>query len=452
MSAGSLSRVAVLTDGRLYGGDASWSGVSTDTRVLQAGQLFIGLNGPNFRGADFASDAMAKQASAAVVDRNVDPSLPHVVVHDTKHALGIIATDWRDRFSKPVIGVTGSNGKTTVKQLIAALLGPQAYATPGNFNNDIGVPLSLLGLASSHSGAVIEMGANALGEIAYLTSLVRPDVGLITNAGPAHLEGFGSLDGVAAGKGELFYALGADATAIINRDDTYYEPWCDMAAPARIVSFGLHESADFRATDCELYVDRCEFVLHGPDFSGPVNLPLAGGHNVVNACAAAASVWAAGVAPDDLLARFAGVVAAPSRLRQLSTRSGNLLIDDSYNANPSSMRAAAGYATSLDGDVWMALGDMGELGADAEQMHFELGRALAELGVARLLATGELMAQCVRGFGNNGEWFADHAAMIRHIDATLPAGAVLIVKGSRSARMETVVAALTADVAECHDA
>ncbi|MEM1262323.1 MAG: UDP-N-acetylmuramoyl-tripeptide--D-alanyl-D-alanine ligase [Pseudomonadota bacterium] len=452
MSTGTLSRVALLTDGRLHGADAEWHKVSTDTRTLQAGELFIALNGPTYRGADFASNAFAKKASGAVVDGPVDVPLPHVIVHDTKHALGIIATDWRERYSGPVIGVTGSNGKTTVKQLIGALLGPDAYATPGNFNNDIGVPLSLLGLDHSHSAAVIEMGANAQGEIAYLTSLVRPDVGLITNAGPAHLEGFGSIDGVAAGKGEVFYALGADKTAVINRDDVYYEQWCEMAAPARIVSFGLREDADFRASQMQLAVDRCEFVLHGPDFTAAVNLPLAGGHNVVNACAAAASVWAAGIAPEVLVSRFADVVAAPSRLRQVTTRGGNLLIDDSYNANPSSVRAAAGYALALDGEVWMALGDMGELGSNAEQLHHELGQVLAELGVSRLLATGELMAHCVRGFGANAAWFDDHAAMIRHLDATLPTDAVLIVKGSRSARMETVVAALTTDVAECHDA
>ena len=444
MSTGTLLRTARLLDARYEGPDLTWQGLSTDSRTLDRGMLFVGLNGPNFRGADFVADAMTKGAVAAVVDTAAAVDLPQIVVHDTRHALGVIAADWRARFDAHVIGVTGSNGKTTVKQLIAALLGPAAYATPGNLNNAIGVPLSLLGLEPTHTAAVIEMGANALGEIAYLTSLVQPDVGLVTNAGPAHLEGFGSQDGVAEGKGELFYALRDGATAIINRDDVYFERWCEMAEPATIVSFALEASADFSAADIALEAHGSHFTLHGPDFVERVYLPLAGGHNVANACAAAASAWAAGIAPPDIVRRLGDVKAAPARLRQGRTRFGGVLIDDTYNANPASVRAAAEHGLALRGEMWMALGDMGELGSDGQALHAALGRDLAAAGVAQLLVVGPLMRHAAEAFGSGALVFDDHATMIRHLEATLTSDIVLIVKGSRSARMEIVVEALTA--------
>ncbi|MEL7535988.1 MAG: UDP-N-acetylmuramoyl-tripeptide--D-alanyl-D-alanine ligase [Pseudomonadota bacterium] len=448
MSYGTVASTTRLLDARQRGADAPWTGVSTDSRTIGAGELFVALNGPSFRGVDFVADVAKARAAAAVVERFVDVDLPQIEVADTRHALGVIAAHWRARYAGVVIGVTGSNGKTTVKQLIAALLGPDAYATRGNLNNDIGVPLTLLGLDAEYHAAVIEMGANHIGEIAYLTSLVRPDVGLVTNAGPAHLEGFGSLDGVAQGKGELFYALGDGNTAIINRDDTYFSQWCDMAEPAQIVTFGLHPDADFTVSDIVSEPDGSRFTLHGPDFSGAVSLPLAGGHNVVNACAAAASAWAAGTAPSLLLERFGSVEAAPSRLRRLATIAGGVLIDDSYNANPASVLAAAEYGASLGAEVWMALGDMGELGPGAAGMHRDLGAALAKRGVARLAVIGELMVHCAEAFGSDATVCADHDAMIRHLAATLTADVVLIVKGSRAARMETVVRALAPDAKE----
>lgn len=452
MSRGTTAHTAVLLDARYDGADVAWHGVSTDTRSLAAGQLFVALSGPNFDGADFVADAAAKGAVAAVVARPVDAPIAQIVVPDTQHALGVIAADWRSRYAGKVIGVTGSNGKTTVKQLVAALLGPDAYATTGNLNNDIGVPLTLLGLANEQPAAVIEMGANKLGDIAYLASLVRPDIGIVTNAGPAHLEGFGSLDGVAEGKGELFYSLGSDATAVINRDDNYYDQWVDMAEPADIVSFGLDGSADVTATDIVAGTDGSHFTLHGPDFAEAVFLPLAGGHNVVNALAGVAAVWAAGIAPADIIARLPDVEAAPARLRSSTTTVGGVLIDDSYNANPASVRAAASYAGALGASVWMALGDMGELGPDAVALHAELGEALKSAGVERLLVVGELMRHAAAAFGTDAEVFDDHAALIRHLQATLTTDVVLIVKGSRAARMEVVVRALETEPAEVANA
>lgn len=442
MLSGDIQTLLRLLEGQSNGREAQWQGVSTDSRTIKTGELFIALDGPNFKGADFVASALARGAAAAMVSQYVDAPIAQVAVPDTRHALGVLAADWRASLPTRVIGVTGSNGKTTVKQMLAACLGPDTHATTGNLNNDIGVPLTLLAMRETHQRAVIEMGANHGGEIAYLASLVRPDVGLVTNAGPSHLEGFGSLDGVANAKGELFYSLGANSIAILNQDDRYYERWVDMAEPATIMTFGAHETADCYPSNVQLDVDRARFKLHLAGKTLPVTLPLGGQHNVMNACAAALGAYALGIEPADAAQRLSSVITAEHRL-QLKNLSGNrALIDDSYNANPASMLAAADYALAIGRPVWMALGDMGELGPDESAVHQELGAALRARGVDQVYCTGPLMRALAKAFGQSENWFETRDALVERLSADWEERSVLVVKGSRSAGMEQVSTAL----------
>ncbi|MEM7276701.1 MAG: UDP-N-acetylmuramoyl-tripeptide--D-alanyl-D-alanine ligase [Pseudomonadota bacterium] len=442
MIGGTLNTLAKIVDGRTQGADAPWRGVSTDSRSIGHGELFIALNGPNHRGRDFVKSVAGSGAAAALVDRFTDDEIAQVEVYDTRHALGVLAADWREQFDFTVIGVTGSNGKTSVKQMIAACLGENALATRGNFNNDIGVPKMLLELDATHSSAVFEMGANHAGEIAYLASLVRPTIAVITNAGPSHLEGFGSVDGVAHAKGELFYALNSEATAIVNRDDRYFDLWCELAAPATVKSFGLSAAADCYADNISLGVSHSDFDLVIGEERYPVRLPLPGEHNVLNACAAALAVHASGIDLRLIAQRLVTSISEKGRLMARRTNDGALVIDDTYNANPASMRAAARHAVGLDKPVLMVLGDMGELGPDAEALHFSLGQDFAKIGVERLAVCGDLMAHTAEGFAGNARHFDSQAALIDALLLEDLSQYTVLVKGSRSQAMENVVAAL----------
>lgn len=442
MIAGTLNSLAKIVEGRTQGADVSWQGVSTDTRSIRHGELFVALNGPNHRGRDFVKNALDSGAAAALVDRFTNDAIAQVEVYDTRHAYGVLAADWRDRFDITVIGVTGSNGKTSVTQMIAACLGDSAMATRGNFNNDIGVPKMLLELDASHSSAVFEMGANHAGEIAYLASLVRPTIAVITNAGPSHLEGFGSVDGVAHAKGELFYALNSEGTAIVNRDEPYYDMWCELAAPATVKSFGMSAAADCYPDNICLGVSHSDFDLVLGEERYQVRLPLPGEHNVINACAAALAVHASGIDLKLIAERLVSCVGAKGRLIAHRTIDGALVIDDTYNANPASMRAAAKHAVGLDKPVLMVLGDMGELGPDAEALHLSLGQDFAKIGVERLAACGDLMAHTVKGFAGNARHFESQEALIDALLLEDLSQYTVLVKGSRSQAMENVVAAL----------
>jgi UDP-N-acetylmuramoyl-tripeptide--D-alanyl-D-alanine ligase len=317
-------------------------------------------------------------------------------------------------------------------------------ATRGNLNNHIGVPLTLLRLDEEPS-AVIEIGANGPGEVAALVSQAAPRVALITNAGAEHLEGFGDLDGVARAEGELVEGLPADAVAVLNADDPYYGLWRGMTR-ARVASFGTSDAADFRASDIrEELTDAgfsLAFDLHTPHGTAGVRLGLGGRHNVVNAAGAAAAAMHAGATLAQVVAGLAAVRPVPGRLQPRRTRHGARLIDDSYNANPSSMRAGIDVLVGLDGTPWLVLADMGELGAHAESSHVEIGRYAREHGVARLFATGKLAMLSTEAFGKGAEWFPDTEALARALDGALRPGVCVLVKGSRSNRLERVVAAL----------
>ena len=454
----SLAHFAGAMGGTLIGADSAFGSVSTDSRSLNAGDLFVALVGPNFDGHDFVAAAAERGAVAAVVSRRVAGSLPQILVEDTLRALQRSAESWRAQFHIPVVAVAGSNGKTTTKELIATILAGQGpcLSTRGTLNNHIGVPLTLLGLEARHTSAVIEIGANHPGEVAALVPLVRPTVGLVTNAGAEHLEGFGDLDGVARAEGELFAGLEPGATALINADDAYAGLWTEMSRAVRRVTFGFAAGTDFRALGAFRRSGPAEIVqefeLVSPAGHATVRLALAGRHNVVNALGAAAAGFAAGTPLADIAAALARMRPVKGRLQPHPGLNGAQLIDDSYNANPSSLSAGLEVLAGFPGERWLVLGDMNELGGQSRDAHVTAGREARERGVTRLFAIGSLTPESVGAFGPGGEWFADAGALSSHVRTLLSPGVTVLVKGSRSNRLERVVEALRAGAAAGHAA
>lgn len=431
--------------------DASFRRVTTDTRQLRKGDLFVALKGDRFDGHDFVLRAASIGAVGVLVSRAIPSGPPQIVVPDTLVALQSYASSWRADYSVPVVAVTGSNGKTTTKQLLAAILsvrGP-VLATDGNLNNHIGVPLTLLRLRNEHRTAVIEMGANHAGEIARLAAIAKPDVGIVTMAGDAHLEGFGSRLGVARAKGELFSALGSGSSigvAIVNVDDPSAGLWRQLAARASLLLFGFAAGADVRAERVELHADACRFQLITPAGRADVRLPLPGRHNITNALAAAAAAVTIGVAVDDIAERLATITPVAGRLNWKSTPGGARLLDDTYNANPTSLRAALELLSLVQGPHWLVLGDMKELGESAADLHSESGRIARQLGINRLYTVGALARHAADGFGK-GFHFGTMEALIEALRTDLQSSpeVAVLVKGSRSSQMERVVAALTGE-------
>jgi len=442
-----LAAAADSMQGVLHGEDRKFRGINTDTRALHADELFFALQGPNFDGHDYVAAAATKAAAGAVVSRHQAIDTPQIVVDDVRRALGRFGAAWRDTYDVTVVGITGSNGKTTLKELIAACLSLEAptLATKGNLNNDIGVPLMLARIEASHRYAVLEMGANHAGEIAYLTSLVNPDVVAITNAGPAHLEGFGSIKGVSRGKGEILQNAKRPRAAVLNADDDYFDYWKSLVPDVTLFSFGFAAAADVRAEDIEPTASQTRFRLCLPDDATVISLPLVGTHNVKNACAAAAVAHALGIGLPVIRQALESVGPVGGRLQPLEGRNGAILFDDSYNANPESVVAATQFLAALPGESWLVLGDMKELGDDAVRLHREVGDAARANGVDRLFALGDLGRHVVDGFGEHARWYASMDALVEDLDATLAPGINVLVKGSRSMRMEGVVSALRAD-------
>lgn len=449
----SLASAADCMQGLLHGEDRPFAGISTDTRSIRDGELFFALQGPNFDGHDYVAKAKANGAAGAVVSSIVADDIAQIMVDDAKLALGRFGAAWRNSKNVRVVGITGSNGKTTLKELIAACLGSQAptLATHGNLNNDIGMPLMLARINDEHEYAVLELGANHAGEIAHLASLANPDVVVITNAAAAHLEGFGSMDGVAHAKGEILQTDARPSFAVLNADDDYYEYWASLVDDINTLSFGFSAAADIRADEIQTSANGSQFKLHFPNTSLRVSLPLPGIHNVRNACAAAAVATALNIDSADIKSALQSVAPIAGRLQPLAGTNGCTLFDDSYNANPLSVTAAAEFLASLDGESWLVLGDMKELGEGAEDLHREVGASARASGVDRLFALGDLSRHCVDGFGSGAEWYADIDALIADVS---PAGNAVnvLVKGSRSMRMERVVDALRAVVAERKEA
>jgi UDP-N-acetylmuramoyl-tripeptide--D-alanyl-D-alanine ligase len=454
----SLAHFAGAMTGRLVGADAAFTAVSTDTRTLAAGELFVALAGPNFDGHEFVATAAARGAAGAVVARRLPVDLPQIVVGDTLSALQRAAESWRAQFHIPVVAVAGSNGKTTTKELIATVLAAQGpcLATRGTLNNHIGVPLTLLGLEPRHATAVIEIGANNPGEVAALTRLVRPTVGIVTNAGAEHLAGFGDIDGVARAEGELFAGLEAGSTALVNADDAYANLWLGMSRAERCLSFGFAPGADFRAVGALRLRGagdvQQEFELVCPAGHATVRLALVGRHNVVNALGAAAAAHAAGAPLAAIAAGLARMRPVKGRLQPLAALNGARLVDDSYNANPSSLTAGLDALLGFGGERWLVLGDMNELGTHSRDAHLTAGREARERGVSRLFAVGAQTTEAVGAFGAGAEWFADVESLAARVAGLLGPGVTVLVKGSRSNRLERVVDALRAAGAPAADA
>ena len=440
----SLATAAGFVHGRLHGADRAFNGVSTDTRTLRQGELFVALQGPNFDGCDYVGQAHDKGAAGALVPRLVDEGIAQITVEDSRRALGELGAAWRQQLSPIVVGITGSNGKTTLKELTAACLATVAptLATQGNLNNDIGMPLMLTRIEEHHRFAVLEMGANHVGEIAYLTALARPDIVVITNAGDAHLEGFGSRDGVARGKGEILCGETRPRVAILNADDHYFEYWSGLVEDTQLITFGIDANADVHARNIAAANGGSRFDLHLPGGVIEVTLVLSGRHNVRNACAAAAIATAAGVDIADVKSGLESVQPVEGRLRRLAGIGGTTIYDDSYNANPVSVTAAAEFLAGLPGENLIVLGDMGELGDDAARLHAETGAKVRDAGISRLLATGELSRNTVEAFGEGASWYADVDDLAVRLRSELAEGMNVLVKGSRSMRMERVVDAL----------
>ncbi|MCX8145969.1 MAG: UDP-N-acetylmuramoyl-tripeptide--D-alanyl-D-alanine ligase [Azovibrio sp.] len=444
-----LSEIASAVDGRLIGADVGVAGVGTDTRQDCRGQLFVALRGERFDAHDYLEAAAQQGAAALLVARAeaLPAGVPAVVVDDTRLALGRLAAAWRRRFPIPVVAVTGSNGKTTTKEMLAAIFraayGDRVLATEGNLNNDIGLPLTLLGLGAEHQAAVVEMGMNRPGEIAYLTNIAQPTVALVTNAQRAHLEGMGSLDAVAREKGSIYQGLGQGGVAVINCDDAYADFWRGLNSARPVLGFSLDARADVSGR-VQLHGLETRLTLETQDGSCDIELQLPGRHNARNALAAATAALAAGLDLDCIaagLARFGGV---KGRLQRRVGPRGSVILDDSYNANPDSVRAGIDVLASTVGRQILVLGDMGEIGEASAQYHDEIGGYAKSQGVDRLYALGEASQQAVRNFGEGARHFRTPEALVQALLSELDCGATVLVKGSRFMRMERVVEALVA--------
>ena len=443
-----LSQACAAAGGRLLGADASFDTVGTDSRRDCTGQLFVALRGERFDGHEYVASARAQGAAAVLVDHGLDLDIPQWLVGDTRLGLGRLAAAWRDRFPGRVAAITGSNGKTTAKEMLAAILAQEGTtrATQGNLNNDIGMPLTLLG-ARDESFLVLEMGANHPGEIAYMTAIGRPQVALITNAGRAHLEGFGSLEGVAMAKGEIAQGLPADGVFVVPGDSPFTPLWRDLTGGRALRTFALDAPADLSASSDSIAVDWgpegfcTRFVACAGGAEMPLALRLAGSHNVRNALAAAGAALALGVGMQSVQAGLAGLAPVPGRL--CPRRAGAVrLIDDTYNANPDSIAAAIAVLVGLPGRHWLVLGDLGELGPQSPDLHREVGERALAAGVERLATVGRLSAAASKAFGPGAQHFPDQTSLVEILRGELNEEDLVLVKGSRAARMERVVNAL----------
>jgi len=443
-----LAQFAADCGGALHGEDRDYSSICIDTRKLTVGELFVALRGPNFDANAFIAEAQKRGAAGAVAEAVSADGFPVIQVEDGLVALQRAACAHRGRYAGILIGVAGSNGKTTTKEMLASILSRRAptLATAGNLNNHIGVPLTLLRLEPQHRHAVIEMGANHAGDVTELAGFAQPTIGLVTNAGAEHLEGFGSLEAAARAEGELFAALPTDGVAVINADDPFAGMWREMTG-ARIVTFGLGSKVDFSARDIHTATDRqgfvTRFVMHTPQGMVDIELALAGKHNVINALGAAAAAVTAGATLEQVAAGLASMRPVAGRLQWRSTTMGASLIDDSYNANPSSMQAAIDVLANQPARRWLVIGDMGELGDFALEAHREAGRYARAHGVERLFAFGSLAALAAESFGAGSTRHTDIQDLIASVRAELTADICLLVKGSRSNRLERLVQALS---------
>jgi UDP-N-acetylmuramoyl-tripeptide--D-alanyl-D-alanine ligase len=435
-----LNRAANLLECGPLQSSASFTGITSDSRQVAPGMLFAALPGETFDGHDYIKQAEESGAVAVLVCREVETGLPVLQVADVLTALGVLAGEWRQMCPAKVVGITGSNGKTTVKEMIASILrrSGSVLATDGNFNNELGLPLTIFRLDASHDYAVLEMGASNPGDIAYLAGIARPDVGVITNIGPAHLQGFINAEGVARAKGELYAALPEDGSAVINSAEPWVGLWQGINKAGTVYYFGGDGEDHIRARG-----SAEEVTISTPAGEFPLRLPLPGTHNLTNATAATAVCLALGVPLSDIKAGLEAVRPVPGRLSLVQASAGWTVIDDTYNANPASLYAALQVLANQSGEPWLVLGDMKELGSDSRKMHAELGDAARSLGVKRLFALGDASTATVDAFGDMAVHFSSREGLIEALRSQLKPGVSCLVKGSRSMGMEHVVDAIS---------
>lgn len=447
MIALSLQKLAGLTGGTLFGSDLTFAEVTTDTRKASAGCLFIALKGERFDAHDLVGEAIAAGSAALLVSKHLPVDVPQVVVADTRIALGQLAGWVRQQSTARVVALTGSSGKTSVKEMAAAILrqcGETLY-TAGNLNNDIGVPLTLLRLTAEHQYAVIELGANHQGEIAYTTEITRPETALVNNLAAAHLEGFGSLAGVAKAKGEIFQGLPLNGTAILNADSHDWPHWQQTLHGKKVWRFSPQPQAesDFSATDIQVTSNGTHFAMITPAGTVQVQLPLPGRHNIANALAAAALALSVDVPLSAIQQGLSTLTAVPGRLFPILLAQDKLLLDDSYNANVGSMTAAAQVLAEMPGYRVMVVGDMAELGDEAQECHREVGEAARLAAIDKVLSVGSF-SKSISDASGVGEHFTDKTAVTARLKKLLKEHPVItvLIKGSRSAAMEQVVQSL----------
>ena len=447
-----LSSAARVLDTGYSGHDVEFQGCSTDTRKLESGNLFIAIKGQNFDGNDFIEAAVNRGAVAALMGRQDQVNLPCIVVDNVRRAMGQLAQAWRQHFQIPLVAITGSNGKTTVKEMLGSILRLKApvLSTVGNLNNDIGVPLTLYGLGNEHAYAIIEMGANHAGEISWLSKIAVPTVAVITQCAPAHLEGFGSIDGVARAKAEIFEGLDRKGTAIINADDDYAQYWTGKVRGLNYLSFGLEKPADITAvcSGGNKSSGSGRFRLITPAGSIDVALSLLGRHNVMNALAAAACAVCMDVDLETICRGLEEMKPVRGRLEMKQGIRNTTIIDDTYNANPGSFRAAINVLTHFPGKHWLVLGDMGELGNETELFHREAGRIAKSSGIEKLFTIGELGRFSTEEFGECAAHFESHDDLLHGLRDVIEDGVHILIKGSRSMHMEKIVQGLE-DKAPC---
>ncbi len=440
-----LAEAAAMLNVAYNGADGNVLRVSTDSRSIQPGDLFIALRGEKFDGGNYAAQALKQGAVGVVLDPAQAPDIATAIrVDDTRLALGKLAAAWRNRFSLPVVAITGSNGKTTVKEMLAAILRVEAGAglavlnTEGNLNNDIGLPLMLLRLRETHRFAVLEMGMNHAGEIDYLTRLARPDVAVINNAMTAHIGFLGSVENIARAKGEIFNGLSETGIAVFNADDAHAWLWREANAQRSVLDFGLASTATVRG-----HYQSTDFgaalTLTLPNATLEIKLQVPGAHNVMNALAAATAAFALNISHRSIVAGLSGFSGIKGRLQKQSALHGSTFIDDTYNANPDSVKAALTVLAQQPGKKILVLGDMGELGTDAAAMHAQIGLAARAAGVNRLLALGELTQETVGAFGAGAMHFARIQELLAELENELTPDTTVLVKGSRFMQMERVV-------------
>ncbi len=446
-----LSVAAAMMGAEFFGRETALKNVCIDSRQCKKGDLFFALPGAQVDGHDYIQDVEAKGAIGVVVNRKVKTQLPQLLVQDVLKSLGLLAKAYRHRFAIPIVAITGSCGKTTVKEMLAGILSQQGcvLATQGNLNTEIGVPLTLLRMMQEHSVAVVEMGARQTGDIAYLMGITNPTVSLITNAGVAHLGVFGNEKNIAQTKGEIFSCLMSSGTAIINQDDKNALYWQDLIKDHQYtVTFGLKNAADIMAADIQLNSNYSRFELKTHLGAAEVLLTAPGMHNIENALAAAATACALGVSLCDIIAGLNQFQAVAGRLQFKSGYANAQIIDDTYNANPISTKAALSVLAQSAGKKILVLGDMFELGDDESLLHREIGEAANKQGIDMLMGVGELSRFAVEGFGAKGKHYISKWQLIDDLRQQMDANTTVLVKGSRGMKMEEIVLSLMEDQKE----